>query len=178
MPGKLDHASVVAFRVGQWDTRDRTPRPLVANNSSDTLKQNGNCKNLLPPNLTFLLKDSLSHPTEAPPPVPTSLPPSLSKEPIVNLNCMVRISRPTQSINVHAVSIQECLFSSVLIVFRLVAFISIFKTPKIVVMCDRCRPFQSILLSFYTLKDPSNKIERDAFVCFVVLDIDWSLFEL
>jgi hypothetical protein len=42
MPGKLDHASVVAFKVGQWDIRERTPRPLISNNSSDTLKQNGN----------------------------------------------------------------------------------------------------------------------------------------
>jgi hypothetical protein len=48
MPGKLDHASVVAFKVGQWEHRDGTPRPLISNNSSDTLKQhNGHCKFLI-----------------------------------------------------------------------------------------------------------------------------------
>ncbi|KAI6183845.1 Protein phosphatase 2C (PP2C)-like domain-containing protein [Aphelenchoides bicaudatus] len=94
MPGKLDHASVVAFKVGQWDTKERTPRPLTSNNSSDTLKQNGN--------------HSPARPTDIPPPVPTSMPPPLmqTKNPIAELNCLVRITKPTQNINVHATVVQ------------------------------------------------------------------------
>jgi hypothetical protein len=93
MPGKLDHASVVAFKVGQWNTRDRTPRPLMSNNSSDTLKQNGHY--------------SPSRPTEAPPPIPTTQPPRLFKEPVVELNCLVRMSKAIQNANAHFVSTQN-----------------------------------------------------------------------
>lgn len=127
MPGKLDHASVVAFKVGHWETRERTPRPLVSNNSSDTLKQNGNRKfsaKMLSFKRAKTIKllvfhsdfaDSPSRPSEAPPPVPTSLPPPLilTKQPIVELNCLVRITKPTQNININAVSAQNCLFSLV-----------------------------------------------------------------
>lgn len=61
--------------------------------------------NLKPQNL-----DSPSRPSDAPPPVPTSQPPHLFKEPVVELNCLVRISKATQNVNAYKVRTQKCLF--------------------------------------------------------------------
>jgi len=66
---------------------------LISNNSSDTLKQqNGHC--------------SPKRPFEAPSPVPQPPPLIQPKQPIVDLNCLVRISKPTQNVVVHTTVVQ------------------------------------------------------------------------
>ncbi|KAI6242606.1 PP2C-like domain-containing protein [Aphelenchoides fujianensis] len=77
MPGKLDHASVVAYRVGRWEYRTRPSKPpLLPNLSTDTLKQNGASPATSPP----------IRPTEVPPPPPTTSPPALYQKTIVQKN--------------------------------------------------------------------------------------------
>ncbi|KAI6172365.1 Protein phosphatase 2C (PP2C)-like domain-containing protein [Aphelenchoides besseyi] len=92
MPGKLDHASVVAFRVGSWDYRSRetpsiTKLPLLSKSSTDTMKQN----------------------EEIVPPIPTTSPPPLYQQrtSTSEFNCLVRITRPSAIQTAHTTVVQN-----------------------------------------------------------------------